>query len=148
MKLNKMPKEELEQLSYAKIAELYLKENKTTMNTATLFKEVCNLLELPEEVYKEKIADFFESLTTGKEFILLPDGNWDLKSNHAVKIQIDDIYEDEDIDVPAKEDEELPEEEQEENLIDEDNYDDISDDDFDDDDLSELSIVAEEEMED
>ena len=32
--LSKMSKENLEMLSYAKIAELYLKENKKPMNTA------------------------------------------------------------------------------------------------------------------
>ena len=52
MKLSQMTKEEIEQLSYTKIAELYLKENKTTLNTASLFKVVCQLLELDEETYK------------------------------------------------------------------------------------------------
>ena len=99
MKLNKMKKEDLEQLSYGKIAELYLKENKQTLTTAELFKEVCNLLELPEEEYQNKIGDFFETLTTSKEFILLSDGKWDLKSNHTVKIDIDEIYEEKDDDV-------------------------------------------------
>ena len=40
--LKKMTKEELELLSYTKIAELYLKEKKTTLSTAELFKEACN----------------------------------------------------------------------------------------------------------
>ena len=136
MKLSQMTKEEIEQLSYTKIAELYLKENKTTLNTASLFKVVCQLLELDEETYKEKMPDFFESLTTAKEFILLADGNWDLKINHKVKIDIDDIYEDEEI------------EEMEDNIDEEENYDDITDDDFEEDELSDLSIVAEEELED
>ena len=48
MKLNKIPKSELELLSYTEIAKMYLKENKVTKNTADLFKEVCNLLELSE----------------------------------------------------------------------------------------------------
>ena len=43
MKLNKMNLEELELLSYTSIAKLYLQENKTTLNTADLFKEICNL---------------------------------------------------------------------------------------------------------
>ena len=58
--LSKMSKEQLELLSYTKIAEMYLKENKKTMNTADLFKEVCKLLELDESEYEEKIDDFFE----------------------------------------------------------------------------------------
>ena len=64
MKLSKMTKDELELLPYTSIAKLYLEENKTTMTTADLFKEVCKLLSLPESVYQDKIADFFQSLTT------------------------------------------------------------------------------------
>ena len=85
MKLSKMKKEDLELLSYTNIAKLYLEEKKTTMNTADLFKEVCKLLELTEKDYQNKIADFFQSLTTSKEFVLLDDGKWDLKSNHKAK---------------------------------------------------------------
>ena len=86
--LSEMSKEQLELLSYTKIAEMYLKENKKTMNTADLFREVCKLLDLDEREYEDKIADFFESLTTSKEFILLNDGNWDLRTNHSVKIDM------------------------------------------------------------
>ena len=49
MSLNNIPKSELELLSYKEIAKMYLEENKTTKNTADLFKEVCNLLGLSEQ---------------------------------------------------------------------------------------------------
>lgn len=143
--LSEMSKESLEMLSYAKIAELYLKENKKPMNTADLFKEVCKLLDLSDEEYQERIADFFESLTTSKEFILLSDGNWDLKINHSVKIDIDDIYEESD----SEEDTDVT---YDENISEEDNYDDDysdnTDDDLLDDDYSDLTIVDDEELED
>ena len=54
MKLSKMNKEDLELLSYTDIAKLYLEENKTTMNTADLFHQVCSLLGLSERDYQEK----------------------------------------------------------------------------------------------
>ena len=98
MKLSKMKKDDIELLSYTNIAKLYLEENKITMTTADLFKEVCKLLELSDSEYQDKIADFFQSLTTSKEFILLEDGKWDLKSNHKVKIVMDDLYEEKDED--------------------------------------------------
>ena len=143
--LSEMSKESLEMLSYAKMAELYLKENKKPMNTADLFKEVCKLLDLSDEEYQERIADFFESLTTSKEFILLSDGNWDLKINHSVKIDIDDIYEESD----SEEDTEVT---YDENISEEDNYDDDysdnTDDDLLDDDYADLTIVDDEELED
>lgn len=146
MKLNQIPREELELLSYTKIAELYLKEEKTTKNTAELFKEICNLLGLSEHEYQSKIADFFESLTTSKEFLLLEDGTWDLKENHVVKMKIEDIDEsDEELEESDnEEDNQDPEEESED-----DDYD-VNDNDFidDDDDLSDLTIVNDEEIED
>ena len=146
MKLNQISINELELLPYTTIAKMYLEETKTTKNTADLFREVCNLLQLSDEEYVDSIADFFESLTTSKEFILLEDGTWDLKSNHKVKVVIEDI-----------EDEETDEEESEEELADEiddqveDDLDMIDDegfiDDDDDNDLVDLTIVSEEELE-
>lgn len=142
--LSKMSKENLELLSYTKIAEMYLKENKKKMNTADLFREVCKLLELSDEEYQEKIGDFFESLTTSKEFILLNDGNWDLRSNHSVKIDIDDIYEE--TDSNDEDDDVIPSEElSEEDNYEDDSYDDINDDILDDD-YSDLTIVDEDEL--
>jgi DNA-directed RNA polymerase delta subunit len=142
MKLNKISKSELELLSYTEIARLYLEENKTTKNTSDLFKEVCKLLELSEDEYVDNIADFFESLTTSKEFILLEDGTWDLKSNHKVKVVIEELEDEtseEDID---EEIEDL--EETDMDIDDDDNY--IDDDT--DDDLADLTIVDDEELED
>lgn len=142
--LSKMSKENLEQLSYTKIAEMYLRENKTRMNTADLFREVCKLLELSENEYQDRIADFFESLTTSKEFILLNDGNWDLKENHSVKIDMDDIYDDSDTDI----EEEVSDEEIDEDNYEDDSYEDDLSDDVDDlnDDYDDLTIVDEDEL--
>ena len=145
MKLNKMSKNDLELLSYTDIAKMYLQENKTTMNTAELFKNICSLLELSESEYEEKIADFFESLTTSKEFILLEDGKWDLKSNHKVKVKIEDI---DDENSEEEEEEEIDDSEEEEDDIDKINNDDDYIDDEPDDDLADLTIVDEDELED
>lgn len=141
--LKKMTKEELELLSYTKIAELYLKENKTTLSTTDLFKEVCKLLELGDIEYQQQLPDFFQSLTTSKEFILLNDGKWDLKANHSIKINMDEIYE--------EKDEELGEDEDEDGIPDEledDEYDQMIEDDYSDDsdDLSDLTILDDDEL--
>lgn len=148
MKLKEMKKEELELLSYTKIAKMYLEENKKTINTANLFREICDLLEMGEAEYQDKIADFFESLTTSKDFILLSDGNWDLKANHKVKIDIDEIYEEKDDELDEYESlEEIENSDEEESDELEDDYDTIHDDDFEDDELEDLTIVSEEELE-
>lgn len=143
MKLSKMNKEEIELLSYTNIAKLYLEENKVTMNTADLFKEVCKLLELTERDYQNKIADFFQSLTTSKEFILLDDGKWDLKTNHkSKKLDMDDLYEEKDEE--SDENYDIDDEESEE-----DEYNSIDDEDeYAEDDLSDLTILNEDELED
>ena len=140
MKLSKMKKEDIELLSYTNIAKLFLEENKTTMNTAELFKQVCNLLELSENEYQDKIADFFQTLTTSKEFILLEDGKWDLKINHKVKIDMDELYEEKD------EDEDYESDIEAEETI-EDDYNSIDDEEeYAEDDLSDLTILTEEEL--
>lgn len=143
--LNKLSKEELELFSYAKIAEMYLKENKKTMSTADLFREVCRLLGLDDNEYQERIADFFESLTTSKDFILLSDGNWDLRANHSVKIDMNDIYGDSDAEADVEE-----EDNDNNDLSEEDNYEDDYNEnveaDIIDDDYSDLTIVDEDEL--
>ena len=140
MSLNKMSKEEIELLSYTDIAKLYLEENKTTLNTAELFKIVCDLLSLSESEYSEKITDFFQSLTTSKDFILLNDGKWDLKSKHSVKVSMDELYEE-------QADEEEYEGEPEDEMEEEDEFNSIDDEeDYADDDLSDLTILTEDEL--
>ena len=142
--LNKMKKEELELLSYTKIAEMYLKENKKTLSTSDLFKEVCNLLELGDIEYQNQLADFFQSWTTSKEFLLLNDGKWDLKSNHSIKVNIDEIYE--------EKDEEISEDENDNGIpddLEDEEYDKPIEDDYDDtsEDLADLTILTEDEIE-
>ena len=133
MSIKKMPKEELELLSYTQIAKMYLEETKKTLTTKELFKEVCDLLELSENEYEEKIADFFQSLTNGK---------WDLKSNHAVKIDLEE--EEEEIEPKTSDEDDIEPEEDDD--IDIDDYD-ATDDDYEDDELTDLSIIDEDEIE-
>ena len=145
MKLKDMKKEELEVLSYTDLTEMILKENKKPMNTASIFKKICDLLELSEEEYSSKIGDYYTSLTTDKRFLLLDTAEWDLKDKHKVEIVLDEDDEDEmSFDEEEIEDEEELEEENDESI-------EITDDevDLDDsDDLEELSIVSDDEMED
>lgn len=145
MKLNNIPKNELELLSYKEIAKMYLEENKITKTTADLFKEICKLLDLSDQEYVDKIADFFESLTTSKEFILLEDGTWDLKSNHKVKVSIEDLEDDTAEETESNSDD-LEADEQETNDIDSIDDDNYLDDDTDND-LADLTIVDDDDLE-
>lgn len=136
MNLNEIPVEELELLSYTDLTYKLIKENKKAMNTPSLFKEICNLLEYSDEDYAEKIGDYYTSLTIDKRFVLIG-SEWDIRDNHSIEIVIDDddeIVIDDDI----EEDEEVIEEEEKD-------IDEVIDDDIDDD-IDELSIVTDDEL--
>lgn len=141
MKLKEMPRAELEILSYTDLTYMLLKENNKPMNTPSIFKEICNLLGYSEDDYASKIGDYYTSLTIDKRFVLLDDAKWDVRDHHSVEIVLDDEEEEE----STEESEEVEEAETEEE---EEDIDTVIDDDLDDDsdDLGELSLVAEDEM--
>ena len=143
MKIKDMKKEELEVLSYTDLTELILKENKKAMNTPSIFKKICDLLELTEDEYTNQIGDYYTSLTTDKRFILLDTAEWDLKDKHKVEIVLEEDEEDEDV---SFEDEEEVEEDTESEELDESVE--ITDDDIDlDDGIEDLNIITDEELE-
>ncbi len=90
MNIKTLTKEELERLAYDDIAFSILKSYGKKMKIQTLFKRICDLLGLTEKDFEDKIADFFELLSTDKRFVMLPNGYWDLRINHSKKIEIDD----------------------------------------------------------
>jgi len=95
MKLKNLSNEELEALAYDDIAFAILKAYGKKMKIQTLFKKICKLLSLSEKEFEDKIADFFELLSTDKRFIMLPNGYWDLRNNHSKKIELEDDDDDE-----------------------------------------------------
>lgn len=144
MKLDRMTKEEIELLSYEELSRLILEEAKKPLNTPTIFRKICDLLDMSDDTYADKIGDFYTSLTTDKDFVLLGDGSWDLRDHHPVKVLLEDdeeVYE-EDLE------ESFEEEEAEFEEIIDDDLDDIDDDDIDDALDDELTIVDEEDLED
>ena len=143
MSLKTMKKEELELLSNKDIAYMILEESNKKMNTADLFKKIIKLLELPNSVFENKIADFYTALSTDKRFILLDNGKWDLRNNHTSDkvIKISDDEEDD-------EEEEMENDKQEE--IEEDSFDDTENEDYDDEtneELKDLVVIDEDELE-
>lgn len=147
MDLKKMTKDELELLSNKDITSLILEDNKKSMNTADLFKQIIKLLELPESSFEKKIADYYTALSTDKRFVLLEDGTWDLRSHHTSDkvVKVTDEEDEEELD--SKED---SEDEDEDNLSPEDSYDDADDTDYDDEtneELKDLVIIDEDELE-
>ena len=139
MKLNDIPEYELETMNYDDIAYIILNEEKCKMKINELFKKVCDVLKLSENVFEEKIADFFELLTTDKRFIMLEDGYWDLREHHNPKVVIDDEEDEETIinETDEEDDEKLIEEDDEDDIF----YDAEADDDLPDDDLEDLVVI-------
>lgn len=139
MELKGLTKEELETMNYDDIAYLILNEEKEKMKINVLFKKVCDVLGLNDQEFENKIADFFELLTTDKRFIMFEDGSWDLKDLHNPKVIID---EEDDEAIMEELDSEINDEIAEE----EDNDDDIfydadNDDDLPDSDLEDLVVI-------
>lgn len=136
-----MPIEELELLSYTDLTYLLLKESKKSMNTPSIFKEICNLLGYSDEEYSAKIGDYYTSLTIDKRFVLLENNEWDIRDRHSVELVMDEEDESEETE-EENDEEEIEEEEETEEDIDE-----VIDDDLDDEDMDDLSIVSDEEEE-
>ena len=143
MSVRALKKEELETLSSKDVAYMVLESSKRKLNTADLFKKVITLMELPEDTFEKKVADFYTSLSTDKRFILLENGKWDLRNNHTS----DKIVKVADEDDEDEDEEETTEKEEE---IEEDSYDDTEDEDYDDEtneELKDLVIIDEDELE-
>jgi DNA-directed RNA polymerase subunit delta len=143
MKLKDLTKAELEAMSYDDIAELILKETNRQMKINELFKEVCNLLELSENEFIDKLPAFFDVLSTDQRFLMLENGLWDLKTKHSVKVVVDNEDEEDDVEEDLDlEDLEEEQEEEEDIFTDDNDDDDLTDDD---DDLKDLVIIDEDE---
>lgn len=149
MKLKNMKLEELELLSYTDLTYKILKEEKQPMNTSIIFHKICDLLGYSEEDFSEKIGDYYTSLTIDKRFVMLDNGEWDIRDNHAIEISLDDDDDEEDISSEDEEDESIDDDEVIEETDDENIDSAIDDDDLDDvdDDLDDLSVLEEDEIE-
>lgn len=112
MKLKSITKEEIETMSYDDLAYIILKEKGKKMKIAEIWRTVCELLELGDDIYEERIADFFTLLATEKRFLQLDKGYWDLRENHTAKIEIDEVDDEE-----LEDEEEIEEEPEEDEMF-------------------------------
>ena len=140
MSIKNLKKDELELMSYKDITNILLKEI-GPQNTPDLFRKIVDLLELDDKFYESKIGDYYMMLTTDKRFILLDDGNWDLREKHTsdkiIKVE-DDDEEMESEESGSKSKDELDDESED--------YDSSEDFDDDDDDFKDLVILDEDEL--
>ncbi len=146
MDLKKLSPEELELMSYNDLTLEILKASKKPLNTALIFRQICDLLGYSDDDYANKIGDYYTLLTTDKRFILLDSNEWDVRDNHSVNLMDMD-----DDTLESEESEEIDE-------MEEDDYDDgdevdvdIDIDDIDssdiDEDIEDLAVIDEDELE-
>ena len=145
MALKSMSKDELELLSNMELTKMILEEKGKPQKTADLFKNIIKLLDLPVSTFENKIANYYTQLSTDKNFVLLSNGKWDLKSNHKsdnIKLaDLDDENDDEEEDI-AKEDMDMSEEDSSD-----DTDEDIYNEDDTEEDLKDLVIIDEDDIE-
>ncbi len=143
MNFKDISKEELETMSYDEIAYLVLEKKGKKMKLLDLFQNVCKILNLPESMVEERIADFFELLSINKKFVLLENGFWDLAINHLQDIVVEDEEDNVSEELLEEDDSENSDEYQDEEDIFYDN--DLDDSDEDEDDLKDLVVIDEDE---
>lgn len=146
MKLNEMTKEDIELMSYTDLTYMILKENKKPMLTPTIFKTICDMLGYSDEEYTSKIGDYYTSLSLDKRFVMLDSGEWDVRDNHSINIELDEDDDEEENDEDLV-DETLEDDEMEPDIAENDDIDaDLDDDDLlDDEELDQLNIIDDEE---
>ena len=138
MKLNEIPKEELELMGYDDIAAVILQESGKKMKLQDIFKKVCKALDLPDSVVEDQLMDFFELMSINKKFIMLKNGYWDLQTRHKLDIVIEDEEEDEEeLEIEDEEIEDIEEPEEDDIFYDKDD----ETEDVDDDDLADLVVI-------
>lgn len=149
MGLKDMKLEDLELMSYTDLTYKFLKEEKKPLNTPTIFHHICDLLGYSNEEFEDKIGDYYTSLTIDKRFIMLETGEWDLRENHSVELNLEDEIVDEEENEEETEESETDEEENEEMDVEDDSLDSTLEDDLEDsdDDMEDLSILDENELE-
>lgn len=113
MKLKNLSKEDLETMSFGEITELVLAENGSQMKIVDIFRKICTLLEMSDSEFENKVADYFELISTDKKFIVLDKGFCDLRKKHTPKLIIED--DEEDIVEPESAEEDEKEELEEDN---------------------------------
>lgn len=137
MKLNEIPKEELELMGYDDIAAVILQESGKKMKLQDIFKKVCKALDLPDSVVEDQLMDFFELMSINKKFIMLKNGYWDLQTRHKLDIVIEDEEDEEEENIVESEEEIVENPDSEDIFYDKDD----ETDDVDDDDLADLVVI-------
>jgi len=143
MDLENLSKNEIDGLTLADLAYLLLKHD-GECNTAKLYKKIAKLKGMHKNEYEDTIADFFAILNIDKRFVILNNGDWGLRENHAIQPNFNDLLNEDENEILVEEDiEEEIEEDIEEDIelfVNEDEFEE------EDDDMADLIIIDEDEL--
>ena len=90
MSIKNLTKEDIDTLSYEELAYLIIQDKHSKMKIIDIFKKICELKNMNEKEFEDKIADFYDLISTNKEFLVLEKGYCDLRKNHTPNVIIDD----------------------------------------------------------
>ena len=90
MSIKNLTKEDINTLSYEELAYLIIQDKHSKMKIIDIFKKICELKNMNEKEFEDKIADFYDLISTNKEFLVLEKGYCDLRKNHTPNVIIDD----------------------------------------------------------
>lgn len=148
MKLKDISSEELEEMSYADLTKVVLEEKGTKMKIVDVFKKICDAKGMSEAEFENTVADFFELISTDKNFVVLDKGFCDLRIKHNQTVVVDPDDEEDEV-IEDEENIESSNDETEESNDEEDIFYDNSSDEDDvtdeDDDLADFMVVDEDE---
>ena len=82
MSIKNLTKEDIDTLSYEELAYLIIQDKHSKMKIIDIFKKICELKNMNEKEFEDKIADFYDLISTNKEFLVLEKGYCDLRKNH------------------------------------------------------------------
>lgn len=90
MSIKNLTKEDIDTLSYEELAYLIIQDKHSKMKIIDIFKKICELKNMNEKEFEDKIADFYDLISTNKEFLVLEKGYCDLRKNHTPNVILDD----------------------------------------------------------
>ena len=90
MSIKNLTKEDIDTLSYEELAYLIIQDKHSKMKIIDIFKKICELKNMNEKEFEDKIADFYDLISTNKEFLVLEKGYCDLRKNHTPNVIIED----------------------------------------------------------
>lgn len=109
MQIKGYTQDDLEQMNYVELTELILVNNGSKMKIADIFRNICQILNMSDAEFENKIADFFELISTDSNFIILDGGFVDLRKKHAFSVVIENEEEDEEEDEESESSEDTDE---------------------------------------